>query len=95
MRVHSFITHLQMKKKSVMYEYAHVAITFQLLEMSSITTPNQTSSNICTRYIFKEFFLGKISAILPICIMKKSIWKFRVNRIVSITGARVNLYQIS
>ena len=24
----------------------------QLLDMSSITTPNQTISNVCTRYIF-------------------------------------------
>ena len=35
-------------------------------------------------------------AILPICIMeKKSIWKFRVKDIVSVTGTRVNVYQIS
>ena len=40
---------------SVIYQSAHVAITFQLLEMSSITTPNQTISNIRTRYkFFKE-----------------------------------------
>ena len=53
--VNSLITHLQLKKKSVIYQSAHVAITFQLLEMSSITTPNQTISNICTRYkFFKE-----------------------------------------
>ena len=69
--VNSLITHLQLKKMSVMYVSAHVAITFQLLEMSSITTLNQTILNICTRYIFERFFLGKISAILPICIMKK------------------------
>ena len=43
--------------------------------MSSITTPklaNQTISNIRTRYIFQRVFLGKILAILLICIMKKS-----------------------
>ena len=33
---------LQVKKMSVMYKSAHVAIALQLLEMSSITTPNQT-----------------------------------------------------
>ena len=33
---------------------AHVAVGLQWLEMSSITTLNQT--NVCTRYIFKEFF---------------------------------------
>ena len=40
--VHSLITRLQLKKMSVMYMYesAHVAITFQLLEISSIATPN-------------------------------------------------------
>ena len=36
----SLITLLQLKKMSVMYESAHVAITFQLLEISSIATPN-------------------------------------------------------
>ena len=38
--VHSLITRLQLKKMSVMYESAHVAITFQLLEISSIATSN-------------------------------------------------------
>ena len=47
-RVNSFITHLLLKKMSVIYQSGHVAITFQLLEMSSITTPNQTISNIRT-----------------------------------------------
>ena len=47
--VHSLITHLQLKKMSVMYQSAHVIIAFQLLEMSSITTPNQTITNVCTR----------------------------------------------
>ena len=69
--VNSLITHLQLKKMSVIYESAHVAITFQQLEMGSITTPNQLISNIRTRYIFQGVFLRKISAILPICIMKK------------------------
>ena len=42
---------------SVMYESAHDAITFQLLEMSSITKPNQKQFlNIRTRYIFQSFF---------------------------------------
>ena len=53
--VNSIITLLQLKKMSVIYQSAHVAITFQLLEMSSITTPNQTILNIRTRYkFFKE-----------------------------------------
>ena len=38
------------KKMSVIDEPAHVAVRLQLLEMSSITTPNQTISNVCTRY---------------------------------------------
>ena len=53
--LNSLITHLQLKKMSIIYQSAHVAITFQLLEMSSITTPNQTISNIHTRCnFFKE-----------------------------------------
>ena len=47
-RVYSLITRLQLKKMSVIYQSAHVAITFQLLGMSSITIPNQTTSNIRT-----------------------------------------------
>ena len=58
--VNSLITHLKLKKMSVMYESAHVAITFQLLEMCSITTPNQTTLNIRTRYIFQSFFRKNI-----------------------------------
>ena len=61
----------------VIYESAHVAITFQLLEMSSITIPNQTNSNIRTRYIFQRVFWEKKSVILPICIMKK-IYPFQL-----------------
>ena len=38
------------KEMSVIDEPAHVAVRLQLLEMSSITTSNQTISNICTRY---------------------------------------------
>ena len=54
-RVNSLITHLQLKKMSVIYQSAHVAITFQLLEMSSIITLNQTISIIGTSYkFFKE-----------------------------------------
>ena len=37
------------KEMSVIDEPAHGAVGFQLLEMSSITTPNQTISNVCTR----------------------------------------------
>ena len=38
------------KEMSVIDEPAHVAVRLQLLEMSSITTANQTISNVCTRY---------------------------------------------
>ena len=38
------------KEMSVIDEPAHVAVRMQLLEMSSITTANQTISNVCTRY---------------------------------------------
>ena len=40
------------KKMAVINESAHVAVMLQLLDMSSITTPNQTILNVCTRYIF-------------------------------------------
>ena len=56
-RVNSLITHLQLKKMSVIYQSVQVAITFQLLQMSSIATPNQTIWNIRTRYkFFKETY---------------------------------------
>ena len=71
MCVHSFITRLQLKKISVMYEPSHVVITFQLLEMSSITTPNLKQFQIFGQGTFFKWFLGKISAILPNCRMKK------------------------
>ena len=38
------------KEMSVIDEPVHVAVRLQLLEMSSITTANQTISNVCTRY---------------------------------------------
>ena len=68
-------------KMSVMYESAHVAITFQGLEMSSITIPNQTISNVCTRYIFQSFFTKNIGDFTDLHNEKKSISKFPVNGI--------------
>ena len=59
-RFDSLITRLLLKKMSVMYESAHVAIIFQLLEMSSITIPNQTILNIHTRYVFQRFLRENI-----------------------------------
>ena len=58
------ITHLQLftsedtitEEMSLLKEPAHVAIGLQLLEMTSITTPNQTIVNVCTRYIFQRIF---------------------------------------
>ena len=88
------ITHLQLKKMLVMNESAHVASAFQLLKMSSHNT--QPNNFECLHKVhFSNFFLRKISVILPVCIMKKSILKFRVNRIISVTGLHVNVYQIS
>ena len=52
------------KEMSVIDEPAHVAVRLQLLEMSSVKIPNQTISNVCTRYnILRALFLGKILAI--------------------------------
>ena len=73
---------------------AHVAITFQLLEMSSITTANQTISNICTRYFFQRCFRENIRDLNDLHTEKKTIWKFRVKGIVLVTQTRVNVYQI-
>ena len=59
------------KVTSVIDEPVHVAVGLQLLEMSSITTPNQTISNVCTRYIFQRaLFLGKTLVILSILDIK-------------------------
>ena len=81
-RVSSLITHLQLKKMSVIYQSGHVAITFQLLEMSSIATANQTILNIRTWYMFFSDFTDLHNE-------KNQIWKFSVNGIVLIIGTRV------
>ena len=60
MHVNSLITHLQLKKMLVIYQSGHVVITFQLLE----TTPNFEYSHKV------QVFQGKISAMLPVCIIK-------------------------
>ena len=70
--VHTLITSLQLKKMSVMYESVHDAVTFLLLEISLITTPNHKQFRIFAKGTFFNFFLGKISAILWSCIMEKN-----------------------
>ena len=81
---------------SVMYESAHVAITFQLLEMSSITSPTQKQFRIFAQGTFFKWVLGKILAIFTdLHSEKNSFWKLRVIGIVSVTGTLVNVYQIS
>ena len=55
--VHSLITILQLKKMSIMYESAHDAITFPLLEMSSITTSIQKQFWIFAQGTFFKKFL--------------------------------------
>ena len=47
----------------VIDEPVHVSVGLRLLEMSSITTPNQIISNVCTRYIFKKN-IGNFSDLL-------------------------------
>ena len=78
-RVISLITHLQLKKMSVINQSAHVAITLQLLEMSSITTPNQTISNFRTRF---KFFKVNISEFTYLNNERNQIWKFCANELV-------------
>ena len=84
--IHSYvITRLQLNKTFVMYEPVHDAITFQLFERSSITTPNQKQFQIFTQGTFFKGFLGEISVNLWSCIMKKKInLEFFVNGIVSV-----------
>ena len=72
------ITHLQLFTREdtlkkccmVIDETVHVAVGLQLLEMSSITTPNQTILNVCTRYSFQRAFFRKIWRIYRSSIMK-------------------------
>ena len=93
--LNSNTSHLDLDHQSDCLLSAHDAITFQLLEMSSITTPNQKQFQIFTQGTLFKGFLGKISAILGSCIIKKSIWKLHVNRIVLVTGTGENVYGIS
>ena len=81
---------LEVKEMSVMYDSVHVAI--RLLHMNSIKTPNQTISNVCTKYIFQRFFSEKIS-ILPICIMKKFNLEVLYKRNHFGLGICVNIYK--
>ena len=46
-------------KMLVIDETAHVAVRLKLLEMGSITTPNQTISIVCRRYSFQRAFKEK------------------------------------
>ena len=65
--VHSLITGLQLKKMSVMYESANDPITLHLLEMSSITTPNQKQFRIFAQStFFKEFFRENIGDLMEL-----------------------------
>ena len=80
----SLITLLQLLKMSVMNESVQVAIPFKFYHNT------QPKNFKCLHKVhFSKSFLGKLLVFLPICIMKKSIWKFSVNRIVSVTGLHV------
>ena len=50
-------------KNSGLAETLHDAITFQLLDMSSITTPNQKQFGIFPQGTFFKGFIWEISAI--------------------------------
>ena len=60
MCVHLLITRLQLKKMSAMYESAHVAITFQLLEISSNATPNWKQFEYSQKVHFSKGFRENI-----------------------------------
>ena len=78
---------------SVMYESAHDAITFQLLEFYH-NTQSETIWNVRTRYIVQRVFRENIGDFTELHNEKKSILKLHINEIVSVTGTRVNVYQI-
>ena len=78
-RVNPLITHLQSGKCRQYTSLRMLQSLFQLLKMSSITTPNQTISNIRTGY---KFLRENISDFTDLHNVKKRIWKFRVNGIV-------------
>ena len=95
MCVHSLSTLVQLKKMSVMYKSAHFAITYQLLEMSSITTPKQKQFQIFAQGTFFKGFLNEnIGDLTELHNEKKKIWKLPVKGIVSVSGTCVNVYQI-
>ena len=73
---------------SPIYQSAHVAITFQLLEMSYITTPN----HIRTRYKLSRKNIGDFTDLHN---EKNQIWKFRVNGIIFGYWNLISVYQIS
>ena len=79
---------------SVMYESGHDAITFHLLEMSSMTdtTTDQKQFRIFAQGTFFKRVLGDFTELHN---EKKSIWKLCVKGIVSVTGICVNVNQIS
>ena len=80
---------------SVMYEYAHDAIPFHLLEMSFITTPNQNYFKYLHKVHFSKFFREHTSNLAELRNGKQSVLKLPVNGIVLVTRTRVILYQIS
>ena len=58
-------------------------------------TQLETISNIRTRYIFQRLFRENIGDFTDLHNEKNSILKLRLNGTVSVTGTRVNVYQIS
>ena len=87
MCVHS---RLKLKKLSVMYESAHVAITFQFNTLNEIyhNTQPETILYIRTRYISQRVFRGNISDFTDLHNEKNSICKLHVNGIISVSGTR-------
>ena len=91
--INYMLAKLQLKKMFVMYESAHAAITFQLHEMSYISQhPTKQFRIFAQGTFFKGFFREDIGDFTDLHNEKKSIWKFRVNGIVLVTGTCVNTY---
>ena len=73
-------------------EHDYVAVGLQLPEKNLSQEQTKQYRMFAQDTFFKEFFLGKISAILYFIDLQYGVREVRVNGILSIFGIRVNLY---
>ena len=91
MRVNSYVTHLQLKKMSVMSGLHMMQSLSNYLK--GVLSQHATKTILNIRTFFEGFLRENVVDFTYL--HNESIWKFRVNGIVSVTGTRVNIYQIS